>query len=128
MPAPHIVSQSRAITISGATTIEEGQEDTQQKWGPCSGENGIETSMVTGCGLPYGLVTGVGSCSTPFTLRTLCKHFTTVHTVSKFPKPARPIYALKGFLKFRRAVVHHSLYTRKQPCDTLAFDQCYCSY
>jgi len=48
MPASHIASQSRVITVSGVTTIEEGQEDTQRNSRPCAGENVFKTNTVTG--------------------------------------------------------------------------------
>jgi len=38
----HIASQSRPITVGGATTIEEGHEGIQQNWKPCARQKDFE--------------------------------------------------------------------------------------
>ena len=51
MPASHIASQSGVITVSGATTIEEGQEDSRRNWRPCTVENDFKMRTVSGFGI-----------------------------------------------------------------------------
>ena len=68
MPASHIASQSRAIVASGATTIEEEQEAPSEICYLVQERKTLKQARLIDLGCLNGLVTGIGSCLTLFTL------------------------------------------------------------
>jgi len=129
MPASHRALQSTPIMASasvGRQQLAKGRRTPNKIRDHAQKRVSLNRARLRDLGCCHGLVTGVGSCFTLFTLRTICKHFAIVHTVAKFLEPVTALfYALKSFLKFHSPI---AVTTHKQPCDTMVFDQCYCSH